>query len=277
MKAFFSAVLILFSLFPAPAETLRVLTFNVRFPSKGDGPDLWNLRRDLLVETVNQLDPDVMGTQELFHEQGEYIVEKLPRLAWFGVSRRGNQEDEHMGVFYRKDRWRPVESGNYWLSERPEEAGSMSWQMSLPRMVTWALMQSLDGKRQFYLLNTHFPHRREDGAARLECAKVIASRMGNLKGGVPVILTGDFNAPADGDVYKLLTGKLEDAWKNAAERSGPEGTFHGFQGTPTGPRIDWILYKGPWKARSARTVTVNRDGRYPSDHFPVIAELDWID
>src|SRR5688572_181232 len=87
----------------ADAEGLRILSFNVRYPAKSDGPDVWEARRDLLVDTIRRNSPDIMGTQELFYEQGQYIVEKLPELAWFGVSRRGNKEDEHMGVFYKKD------------------------------------------------------------------------------------------------------------------------------------------------------------------------------
>src|SRR3954452_15385098 len=94
-------VLLLAALFVANAfgaDSLRVMTFNVRYPAKGDGPNVWEARRDLLVDTVRKNAPDLMGTQELFYEQGQYIVEKLPEYAWFGVSRRGNHEDEHMGV-----------------------------------------------------------------------------------------------------------------------------------------------------------------------------------
>jgi hypothetical protein len=81
----------------ADAQALRVMSFNVRYPSKSDGPDLWETRRELLVDTIRRHAPELIGTQELFHEQGEYIVSQLPELAWFGLSRRGNKEDEHMG------------------------------------------------------------------------------------------------------------------------------------------------------------------------------------
>src|SRR5215204_7539778 len=84
-----------------PAESLRVMSFNVRYPATGDGPNRWEARRDLLVATIEEKKPDVFGTQELFYEQGQYIVEKAPEYQWFGVSRRGTRADEHMGVFYR--------------------------------------------------------------------------------------------------------------------------------------------------------------------------------
>jgi len=257
----------------AGAEPLRVMSFNVRMPSKSDGPNIWENRRDLLADTIRAYKPDIVGTQELFYHQGQYLAEKLPEYAWFGRSRRGNHEDEHMGVFYRKDRLKVIESGDFWLSETPETPGSMSWDVSLPRMVTWALFA--DGDRRFYYYNTHFPHRREDAAARLKCAELIAARLRERPKDATVILTGDFNTDADTDPYRALAADLKDARRVAPKPKGPEGTFHGFRGTPGTARIDWILYRGRLEATHAETITHNQDGRYPSDHFPVFAVLEW--
>lgn len=259
----------------ANAESLRVMTFNVRYPASGDGPDRWEHRRDLMVTTIRELSPDVMGTQELFHEQGQYLVEKLPDYAWFGLSRRGNTTDEHMGVFYRTATIRVVESGNFWLSESPETAGSMSWDVSLPRMVTWGLFEVKASGRRFLLYNTHLPHRREDDEARLRCTRLIRQRLMAQAKDLPFVLIGDFNAPVDGPAYQVFDGLLTDAWKTAAKKSGPEGTFHGFKGTPTGPRIDWILMRGFARASEVETITRNAAGRYPSDHLPVLAVLEF--
>jgi endonuclease/exonuclease/phosphatase family metal-dependent hydrolase len=256
------------------SAALRVMTFNVRLPSKSDGPNVWENRRDLLIDTVRRNRPDVMGTQELFHMQGEYIVKLLPEYAWFGLSRRGNHEDEHMGVFYLKSRLKPVETGNFWLSETPDQPGSMSWNVTLPRMVTWAVFEDLGARRRFHYFNTHFPHRREDAEARVQCARVLAERLRSVPAGATVIVTGDFNADAGSEPYRILTVILEDAWTNAAKTQGPPDTFQGFTGRPRPGRIDWILYRGV-EPVSVETITYQRDGRYPSDHFPVIAEFRW--
>jgi endonuclease/exonuclease/phosphatase family metal-dependent hydrolase len=256
------------------AETLRVMTFNVRYPSPDDGPNLWENRRDILVETIRLKDPDLMGTQELFYSQGQYIVEKLPEYSWFGISRRGNHEDEHMGVFYKKDRLKLLDSGNFWLSETPEIPGSMSWDVSLPRMVTWGLFEIVGTRQRFYHYNTHFPHRRQDQEARVECAKVIADRMRTLPANLPFILTGDFNAQAGEEVYKVLVPPLKDAWVETVQKSGPETTSSRWTGNTEGRRIDWILYRGNIRVVEAETVTHNRDGRYPSDHYPVFTKLE---
>lgn len=275
MRPALAAALAALTAFALSGETLRVMSFNVRYPAKVDGANIWENRRDLLVATIREKDPDLVGTQELFHEQGQYIVEKLPGYAWFGVSRRGTREDEHMGVFYQKARLRLIESGNFWLSETPEVAGSSAWNMSLPRMVTWGLFEVAQSKRRFYFYNTHFAHRREDEEARLKSARLIAERIARLPHDVPFVMTGDYNAPAGGEVYRVFVPALTDAWEKAAKRTGPEGTFHGFSGTPGRVRIDWILYRGPFTSREAETVTRNMDGRYPSDHFPVFAILEF--
>lgn len=258
----------------AAAEPLRVMTFNVRYPNPGDGANVWPARRDLLVETIRSRRPDIIGTQELFHEQGQHIVEKLPEYAWFGLSRRGNHEDEHMGVFYRKDRLRVVESGDFWLSVTPEKPGSISWNMSLPRMVTWAVFEITGTGKRFRYFNTHFAHRDVDETARLKSAMLIACRIGLLDAEEAVILTGDFNAPAGGAVHQILAQHMQDAWLAAATRTGPEDTFHGFTGKPRPGRIDWILYRAPWKVLSAETITDRKGGVFPSDHFPVLAVFE---
>jgi endonuclease/exonuclease/phosphatase family metal-dependent hydrolase len=274
MKKLLFAVLLLLLVLPLSAQTLRVMTFNVRYPSPGDGTNLWELRRDLLVSVIRDKDPDLVGTQELFQLQGDYIVEKAPAYAWFGLSRRGNHEDEHMGVFYKKDKLRLVESGNFWLSETPEKPTSMSWNVNLPRMVTWGLFEIGAGGRRFYLLNTHFPHRREDAEARLHCAEVLMQRIGRLPKDVPLIVTGDFNSAPDTPPYKLLAGELKDVRLTAARRIGPDGTNSGFRGSTEGVRIDWIFYRGAVKALESETIVRSQDGRFPSDHFPVLAVLE---
>jgi endonuclease/exonuclease/phosphatase family metal-dependent hydrolase len=257
------------------AERLTVMSFNVRYPAKSDGANLWELRRDLLVATIKEKSPEIFGTQELFYEQGQYIVEKAPEYAWFGVSRRGDKTDEHMGVFYKPETLRLLQSGNFWLSETPETAGSMSWNVTLPRMVTWGLFEIKRSGKRFYFYNTHFPHRGQDAEARVQCAKVIQQRIAKLPKDVAFVLTGDFNTDVGSAPYKVVAEGLTDAWETAPAKSGPRGTFHGFTGTPGDSRIDWILFRGFARATQVETVTKNAAGRYPSDHFPVFAALEF--
>jgi endonuclease/exonuclease/phosphatase family metal-dependent hydrolase len=253
---------------------LRVMSFNVRLPMESDGADRWQIRRGLAARMLRDAAPDVIGTQELFKLQGDYFVAQLPAYAWFGRDRRGGHGDEHMGVFYRKDRLRVLKSGDFWLSDTPAVPASISWGHPLPRMVTWALFQRIADGRRFYLFNTHLPYREEDEDARVRGTRLLMQRIAALPANVPVVVTGDFNASApDSPTYAEATKDLRDAWEVAAKRDGPAATFHGFSGKADG-RIDWILVRG-FDVAAMRTLDVAEDGRYPSDHFPLLAELTW--
>lgn len=254
----------------AAEAPIRVMTFNVRVPVD-TGTHAWANRRDLMVKVIKAQHPDVLGTQELTEEQGEYLAAHLPGYAWFGQGREGGSKGEHMGVFYRTARLQVIRSGDFWLSDTPTVPGSKTWGQPYPRMVTWAHFRLRDGGGTFDYFNTHFPYRPEDVHARMLSANEILQRIGTLPAGAKVILAGDFNAGPDTPVHARLVQNLHDAWTAAASHSGPEKTFHNFTGIPD-QRIDWILSRG-FKVLSVHTITTHDGAHYPSDHFPVVAEL----
>jgi endonuclease/exonuclease/phosphatase family metal-dependent hydrolase len=252
---------------------LRVMSINVRQPDREDGANDWEYRKDLLLETILDCRPDVIGAQELFLLQAEFLTGGAPQYAWFGTGRFGDCRDKHVGIFYRRDAVQPLDRGDFWLSEKPELPGSSSWEIIRPRQVTWGLFETAWSTR-FHMFNTHFPYRKVEQKARWKTAELILARIGALDPALPVILTADFNSPARGEIHELLTGCLWDAWLEAPRRNGPEGTLNGFGKLSVDRRIDWILFRTPWKVREVETVAWNRDGVYPSDHYPVVAEFE---
>jgi endonuclease/exonuclease/phosphatase family metal-dependent hydrolase len=255
--------------------SLTVMSFNVRYGTADDGPNSWEYRKQIFLETIQEADPDLLGTQECLLFQAEFIATELPQYKWFGVGREADGSGEYMAVFYREAVLEPLEAGNYWLSETPEVPGSMSWDTACTRMVTFAKFRHLPTGEVFWFLNTHLDHRSEQ--ARDAGAALIAERVAALDPEVPVILAGDFNCAAGtSQPWTTLTqAGLRDAWTEAGEREGPETTWCGFQ--PPNParvrRIDWILVGGPVQVAKAAVLAEARDGRYPSDHFPVVAHL----
>jgi endonuclease/exonuclease/phosphatase family metal-dependent hydrolase len=252
------------------APELTVMSLNIRMPSSDDGANLWEKRRDLTFATIRAADPDLIGTQELFQRQGDDVVKALPHYSWFGTDRYGGHANEHMGIFYRRDRLRIVEQGQFWLSETPDKPGSMSWGTDLPRMVNWATFQTKDG-RKFRFYDTHFPHRDQDEGAREQAAKLLAARIAEGPKDLPVILTGDFNTVDSSGAHRALTATLADAWLARPDHQGPGFTFHGFTGKGEN-RIDWILTRGFAVERIA-TIDTHRGEVYPSDHYPVVARI----
>lgn len=279
----------------APGE-LRVMTFNIRYGTAPDGENAWEKRRELLVETIRAFQPDLLGTQECLAGQAEFLRGALPGYGCVGVGRDdGKLAGEMCAVFYREDRLQLAAEGHFWLSETPEIAGSRGWDAALPRIVSWArLRDRADTLRTLVCFDTHFDHVGE--AARLASAKLLRARAQAVAGGAPVIILGDFNAPADTDrpgPYTALLGQADEAEEAGeageageslalrdvyrqlhAPRPG-EGTFHGFTGGRDGERIDWILATPDWTPLAAAIDHGGRDGRWPSDHFPVTAVLRW--
>ena len=257
---------------------LRVMSFNIRLGVAKDGPNHWDKRRDLVVDTIREFGPDLLGTQETWHFQAAYLQEKLPDYGYVGWTRQAGKEGEHCGILYRKDRFEIRESGQFWLSETPAVKGSKSWDSSLPRIVTWIEVRDLksDG-RTLRFLNTHFDHRGPQ--ARLESAKMLREEA-KKHSDRPLIITGDFNCGDTSAPYKALVEGdfLLDAFRVVHPQKQPrEGTFNGFRGTDDGERIDWILHTKHFRPTAAEIVRTSADKRYPSDHFPVTAILHWAE
>lgn len=257
---------------------LTVTTYNLRYASP-TSPNSWPERRPVMKELIRQLDPDVMGTQEGVYEQLKDLHSDFPQYDWIGLGREGGSRGEFMAVFYRPDRLEPLEYDHYWLSDTPEVIGSSTWGNANRRMVTWIRFLDKQAGRQFYLANTHFDHEIQE--AREKSAALVADRSKRFKPELPVLLIGDFNAGAGNNkVYEILVehGPYKDAWNTADQRRG-EGlnTFNGFHPGPHrgGRRIDWILYRGDLKVESIEINDFQRDGQYPSDHFPVTAVMQF--
>lgn len=253
-------------------EVLTVMSYNVRYGTADDGPDAWDLRRDLLVRTIAKHAPAILGTQECLDFQADYLVEHLPGYAWIGLGREADGGGEMTAVLYNKARLLPIESGHFWLSETPELPGSKSWDSSLPRIATWVKFFDRASARGFYYYNTHFDHRGE--VARAESARML---LGPVKRHEPAILTGDFNAAGGStEPWKVLTeGGLIDLWDQAGEQRGVANTWNGFAApVPTqARRIDWILATPGVSALSCEIDAFCEGERFPSDHMPVIARI----
>ncbi|GIV62268.1 MAG: endonuclease [Rhodothermaceae bacterium] len=258
----------------APAQPLRVMTFNIRYDNPQDGENAWPHRKERVASTIRFHGTDVAGLQEALRHQIDTLAAHLPAYAWLGVGRDdGHDGGEFSPIFYRKDRLIPVEHGTFWLSPTPDVPGSKGWDAALPRIATWAVFEDRTTGRRFLFMNTHFDHRGE--TARTESARLLAAHLAERAGTMPVVLAGDFNFTPDAPGYALLTEKLADARKRTeTPPHGPEGTFTGFEaGTSTPRRIDYLFTGAGIRVLRYGVLAECEDGRYASDHLPVLAEL----
>lgn len=259
---------------------LRVMTYNVRYDNPGDGEHAWPNRRAAVGSTIRFHAPDVVGLQEPLDHQLAEIADRRPGFAWLGRGRvDGESEGEHTPIGYRTDRFACVDSDTFWLSETPEVPGSVGWDARHPRIVTWARLRDRRTDTRLLVANTHFSH---DGPrARRESARLLCDRLADLREGDPVVLTGDFNCVAGEGPYEILTGEGRPiALAGEGERSsepahGPPTSVTDFENLVPNRKIDHVFTTPDVAVGTHGVCTdVYDDGRFPSDHLPVLAELD---
>ncbi|MCF6409462.1 endonuclease/exonuclease/phosphatase family protein [Pseudalkalibacillus salsuginis] len=282
--------LVLAELNPGPATTfamneegssdlnLRVMTYNVRFMNNSvPSPYNWDGRRPLIRKVIRSHMPDIIGTQEPLFQQVKEMGSDLPEYDWIGLGKEGGSKGLFMPIFYKKTRFTPLEYDHYWLSDAPETIGSRSWGNINPRMVTWVKFLDLQTNQSFYFINTHLDHISEE--SRRKSTTLIIKKMKELDPALPVLITGDFNVGPESVVHQKLTkeGPFTDLWEIAESRINEDlGTFNAFR-DPTGggpkDRIDWILSKGKMTVHEIAILDDREEGRFPSDHYPVMAGL----
>ncbi len=265
------------------ATPVRFMTFNVRYANPGDEPNTWQLRKSLVMETIEAFDPDVLGLQEPLPSQIEDLKAAFPKYTLIGCGRDdGNERGEFTAMLVRTDRFRVVEQGRFWFSETPDVPGSKGWGAGLPRLTVWAKLADLRNAerdstaREFVVYNTHFDHQSVE--SRNKAAAAMARHIAEHHAELPLVVMGDFNTPLTSKaIQQLVDGnvKLRDTF--VAKPNEPVGTFSGFTGKTDGEKIDFIFATKNWKTESATIDRTHRDGRYPSDHYPVTAVLSWPD
>ena len=263
--------------FAAAADDLRVISFNIRYGTANDGKDAWPARQALVLDVIQKYQPDLLGTQETLPFQADYLKSQLPEYVYCGWSRDTSPDGEQCGIFVRTARFDVVESGQFWLSETPEEKFTKSWDSSLPRVATWVRVKDKEsGGRKLLFVNTHFDHKGVE--ARKQSAILLRRRLAEMAPDQPAVVTGDFNCDEGSEPWaELVSGNmLKDSLREIQpQKAGSEGTFHGFTGKPGNARIDWILSTKHFTATESLIDHTSDNGRFPSDHFPVTAILKW--
>jgi endonuclease/exonuclease/phosphatase family metal-dependent hydrolase len=264
-----------------PASPLRVMTFNLRLDVASDGPNAWPHRRDWVAGLIRFHAPDALGVQEALAHMLTDLDARLPGFARVGVGRAdGRAGGEFSAILYRTDRLELLDSGTFWLSPTPEVPGSKGWDAAIERIATWARFRDRRTGCTHVHLNTHFDHIGEQ--ARQESARLIRRRLGSIAGILPVIVTGDLNADPQSVPYRIFirdtianaSAPLRDAFAVSRDgHYGPTSTWNAFRAIEPGRRIDYVLVSTPIPVLSHGILPDSWDGRFPSDHLPVLAVL----
>lgn len=262
---------------PADRRHLHVMTFNIRLAhghTRSGEPDHWPDRAPLVATLLRAEQPTLLGIQEGTFPQLPVIASALPGHGMVGYGRDGGSAGEHAAIFFDAARLRLLEWDQLWLSDTPRLVGSCTWGNRVTRILTWARFRDRATNTDFVHVNTHFDHESEQ--ARVRSAEMLADLVaGDQFADVPVIVTGDFNAPVGSPSWHALVtrGPLADLWETADQRVTPAwGSFPGYgERVEDGERIDWMLASPGVRAEMIGIGAVPVGEPAPSDHAPIQA------
>ncbi|MCF8335422.1 MAG: endonuclease/exonuclease/phosphatase family protein [Bacteroidales bacterium] len=267
---------LLFALFVTSitmGQNVKLITYNIRYDNPGDKENPWDERKEVITSQITFYEPGVFGIQEGLSHQVEFLDSQLATYNYVGVGRDdGKTEGEYSAVYYHHNRFTEEDHGTFWLSETPEQP-SVGWDAALERICTWVLLEHKESGKKLRVFNTHFDHRGE--LARANSARLILRKMEEIsQPGEALVLMGDLNAVPDEEPIEVIDEKLKDArLASETEPFGPEGTYNRFNyEEPVKRRLDYIFVKDVEVVKyGVLNDPVNL--HFPSDHFPVFAEL----
>lgn len=252
-----------------PANTVRVMTFNIRWASPNDGDNIWENRSDWVGRIIDSSGVHVAGLQEVMHAQLQDIMSRQTRFDYVGVGREdGAQAGEYAPLLYDTTRFALIDWDTKWLSTLPDSVGSVGWDAALPRIATRVVLEDRITGDTLRVINTHFDHRGEQ--ARFESAQLVAEWA--AAGDVAL---GDFNFEPETEPWRaMVSNGLLDAGLTPSDPRAEAGTYRSFDpGSDTSARIDYVFHTPDWRAASYQVLDPVQGGYYPSDHLPVVVDL----
>lgn len=259
---------------------ITLATFNIRFDNPQDSLNNWKYRKDNVADFIRTQNLDIVGMQEVLHNQLEDLKARLPEYAEVGVGREdGKTKGEYAPIFFKKDRFEILDNNTFWLSQYPDSVGFIGWDGACTRIATWAKMKDRQNGKIFMAINTHFDHIGTE--ARRKGALLIIEKIKEIVDDKPAVLTGDFNVNELSEAYNTLTTNsfvLNDAHKEAETKQGVDYTFHNFGKIKPSSceKIDFIFITPNIKVSSSYIPQeANQEGRFLSDHNPEVVHLSF--
>ncbi|MCR4031613.1 MULTISPECIES: endonuclease/exonuclease/phosphatase family protein [Flavobacterium] len=257
-------------------QNLKIMTYNIRLDVASDGENAWPNRKDYFNGQIKFYSPDIFGVQEATPNQVLDIASAQTNYDRFGIGREENGLGEACTIYYKKDRFKVEQSNTFWLSETPEKV-SRGWDAACNRVCTYGLFKDLKTKKTFWVFNLHLDHMGEE--ARVKGVQLALSKIAALNTkNYPAFLMGDFNSEPDTKQIMEIKKVMDDTKDVSKEKPfGPSGTFNDFKhNEPVTLLLDYIFVSknSSLKIQKHAVLSDSKDLKYPSDHLPVLIEID---
>jgi endonuclease/exonuclease/phosphatase family metal-dependent hydrolase len=256
---------------------MKILTYNVRYDNPHDGINAWENRKNAVIALIKETGAEIFCVQECLKNQKDDLEQAFPTFGLVGVGRAdGWLKGEMVNIFYNTERFKRIFNGDFWLSETPHVIGSLSWGSALPRVVSWVKLYDKKTDNSFFVFNTHFDHISD--LARENSALLLHQKVKELAGEHTAFITGDFNLTPKDATYKLLTNQFMDIKTLSPTSPKQNTTFNNFGKTGvSGHWIDYIFTNYPQNVtvKAFEIIETKMNQRFPSDHFPILVEVDF--
>ena len=250
------------------SEKINIMTYNIRLDTETDGINMWDNRKEGIVSLIKEEDVDILGIQEALPDQIDYLSNQLTDYNYIGKGRNGGNSGEYSAIYFKSEKISLKEEETFWLSETPR-VPSIGWDAAINRIVTLGVFYIKNSKKELIVYNTHFDHIGK--VAREKSAIMILNHITkNNYLDKSLVVMGDLNANTDEPTIKVLSEKLEDAFKMNPLKDSI-GTFNGFDiNSKLSDRIDYIFTKNI-KILDYRHIDKKLpNGLWPSDHLPIL-------
>ena len=248
------------------------MTFNLRVAVEVDGNNFWPRRLKSVLTMITKHHPDFLATQEVTDGMLKDLETPLSNYISCGEGRDADRHGERCTLFVNKDHWKIDHTETVWLSATPEVPGSMDPEEGFPRICTMAAVSSIRDESKLLIANVHLSYRSARALDQNITTLIAFLAEWRVKYPYPVILLGDFNANPSHPLHERL--KAIGLLSPLDNRSGNiKNTFHDFLGGKGIETIDYIYYTSDLSLFSYYVDQSQIGGRYPSDHFPVVADF----
>lgn len=269
-------------------DCIKIISFNLRADFKRDKLNCWDFRKEHAMQIIKDSGASIIGVQELLprmRSDVQRLLENYTVLGWGRYKGRKPGSDEHSDIIIKNDDADVDFYRTFWLSNKEDDV-SRAYYAFFPRICTVAevYIKSLDSTIRVF--NTHFDH--ICGMARLLGVNIILRTMHELNNEkpMPTILMGDMNAGPKSKPIRVLRENrhpysnvhLTDVYSRCKPES-IKNTHHGFNDKSLlamlidRAPIDYIFVSDEFEVIDAYIERSNKDGRFPSDHFPIVATL----
>ncbi len=253
--------------------SICIMSSNVRTWSPTDVlKRSWFYRAELIVKNIEAAQPDILCFQEVTKMHYDYLTSCLKGYDNVIQYRDKSPFSEGCPVFYNVSRFELKDKGSFWLSETPEVM-SKDWNSACYRICSYVILTDKESKKDLVVFNTHLDHISDE--ARINGIGVVLDKIKQF-GGLPSIITGDFNAEEDSETYKSATENFLDA-KYQLENPMKGATYQHFGKELDRENIDYFMIsKEGIRVDDYKIVNTTYDGVYPSDHFPIEMTFEMI-